>query len=382
MRPYSLTLGSLFCLAACTNAQQNVVPLASAGESLKHPARLALADVKIAVLLGQSSISPGSKSIAIVLKSVDGKPPSEGIVTSVIAPLPQCASGCRVAGPSVPPGTDAFAFTTFDAANGKGHRLAVGSTVATIVSAKSNVIVAGPLGKIPAFLSLGTIPSGSPGTPASLTVPLTVFDADHHAIVGTYATPVIVSDNDTSPATAGSSLGVNGVNLSRSVQLTTSSAAASLKLVYGGLAMLPVQVTAHASGTRSVTASFKTTSSNIEYSGPTNAGSPEVDLYNAPGQSGSQGSFGLSEPGWSGGAFTNGFTYTLGGTNNNCGSFAITPASGAGSSFTVAAISTAFAGECTMTLTGAPNANAITVTLTYTSTNIGVDGRHRREGAP
>jgi hypothetical protein len=337
-------------------------------DKAKHSVKLPVSDTTASIALSQSSISPASKSIVILLTSVDGKPPSKDVAASVTEALPSCSSECTLAAPQAPPGKDAFTSTIFDAADGKGNKLATGVTAVKIVAAKDNS-VAVTLAKIPAFLAIAPLPTPPAGTSFTTAVQLTVADADHDPIVGAYATPIAISDNDTAPIAQGSSLSLNGGPSSRTVKAAKSTDTVELK--YGGLAIAPVTIAAAATGVKEASAQFAPTT-KLVYTGPENAaGAPEIDLYDATaGQQGYQGSFTLSEAGWS-----NGFTYQLGGANNNCKSFTVTPGSGSGSTFTVAVGSSPTAGKCTMTVGAASGTATTKVTVTYSTSSIGVYGR-------
>ncbi|HTA38942.1 MAG TPA: hypothetical protein VK760_07695 [Candidatus Acidoferrales bacterium] len=343
----------------------------------KTTAKLPVTVTTAALALGSSSMSPGSKSVKIVLTKVNGAAPKAGLVVTSIVNLTACSAGCTVAGPQSPPGSDAYALTVYDAANAAGNVLATGTTTATVAAAKANVIAAAQLSKVPKFLVFGAIPSGSAGTSFTHLLTLAVQDADHTAIVGTYATPVKVTDSDTSAIAKGSSLAVNGGAASRSVSLARSSD--SLTLKYGGMAIGSVALSATATGASSAVGHFAPTLAAMVYTGPTNGSTPEIDLYNttvsAPGNSGA---FTLTQPGWAGSGFTNTFTYTLGGTANNCGSFSVTPASGTAAAYTVSVGASPVAGTCSMTLSGAPGTATKSVVLTFTTSSVGIDGKHRK----
>jgi hypothetical protein len=343
----------------------------------KTSAKLPVTVTTAGLTLGATSISPGSKSAKIVLTKVDGAAPKAGLAVTSIVNLTACSTGCTVAGPQSPPGSDAYSVTIYDAANAAGNVLATGTATGTVTVAKANVIVSAQLSKLPKFLIFGAIPSGTAGTPFTHLLALAVQDADHHAIVGTYATPVKVTDGDTSAVAKGSSLAVNGGAASRSVTLARSSD--SLTFAYGGLAMTPVTLSATATGATSATGHFAPTLHDMVYTGPLNGSTPEIDLYNttasAPGNSGA---FTLTQPGWAGSGYTNKFTYALGGSANNCSSFAVTPASGTAAAYTVTVGATPVAGTCMMTLTGAPGSAAKPVKLTFTTSSVGIDAKHRK----
>jgi hypothetical protein len=350
-------------------------------DTKKNRVVLPISDTTVSVALSETSISPASKSATIVLKSVDGKPPASGLHTSVTANLASCAKGCTVAGPQSPPGTDVYSITIFDGANGKGNKLAAVSATAKVAAAK-NTVVSASLSKIPAYLKFGTVPSATAGTPLTSVLPLSVEDADHDTITGSYSTPVTVTSSDASPIAQGSALQVGSGSVSRTVQLTTSSDA--LKLVYGGLAIGPVTLSASATGVSRANVQFAPSIGNLGYKGPEVNGAPEIDLYNpTSGQTGNSSSFSLSQAGWSESPYDKGFTYALGGGSNNCTSFTVSPRSGTGTSFTVsvAASPAPTAGTCILTATGATTSSAVKVALTYTTGSVGLEGKHRSKRA-
>jgi hypothetical protein len=344
----------------------------------KHAVTLPVTDTTTSIALSALSISPQSASVTVTVVSVDGKKPSKKLQTTVTNALPKCGNGCTIAGPQAPAGTDVFSLTTFDAANGQGNQLATGTTSFKIVAGRNNSVPAA-LGKIPKFLSFGTIPSATAGTAFTTPQPLalTVQDADHTTIVGPYSTPITMSDSDTSPASLGSALVLDGDGNSRSVKLANSSD--KVALAYGGLAIAPVTLAASATGASGTSAQFAPSLLPIAYTGPKDDGTPEIDLYNPDsGQPGYSGSFTLSQAGWSGNPFNNDFTYALGGKNNNCSSFTVSPNSGSAAAYTVALDSSPVAGTCVLTITGASSATTQNVVLTYTSNSIGVSSKRRR----
>lgn len=331
--------------------------------------------------LTSASISPGAKSIEIVLNTVGGKPPAKGIVTTVKSTLPACTSSCTILGPQTPVGSDAFTLTTFDGAGATGNALATVKITVAVAVGKAN-LGSPVLAKIPKSFAWGTLPSATAGTVLSpAIVTLTAKDADGHAIVGAYSTPVNIADSDTSSVTQGSYLTVNGGSSSHNVALSASTSV--LKLGYNGLAMAPVTLTASATGASNAVTNpaFTPGLPAIVYSGTTVSGTPEIDLYNPNSGTGFSSQFSDTQPGWNNGTtFLNDFTYQLGGTNNNCSSYSVSPASGTSNQYTVQVGVSPTAGTCTMTVTGGAGVEA-TVLLTYTTTGLGVNFRHHHKAA-
>ncbi len=344
-------------------------------DALGHRATLAIEGTTASTRIPAGAISTRSKSATITLTSVDGKTPPAGIVKDVTVALPSCAAGCTIAAPQSPPGSDTYALRTFDALGGKGNALAAGSARSAVVGGKANAILAAFAG-IPKSIAFGSVPAATAGT--AFTAPkrlaIAVKDADGTTIVGAYAVAVKIADADASAIAQGSGLALNGHAAARLVQVVKSSDAVAV--AYGGLAIAPVTLTASAAGTSGATARFAPSIAGVAYSGPRNAGQPEIDLYNpSSGQPGYSGSFTASQAGWSAAPFSRDFTYTTGGHNNNCASFVITPGSGQGQAFTARVGASPVAGTCLLTVTGATSASTQLVTLTYTTNSVGVSVR-------
>ncbi len=130
-----------------------------------------------------------SVSVALTADSVGITPSSlanNPAVTTV--PAGTCNSGCSIAGPPSPPGTDSFTVVTYDAAAAGGSALNAGqlnNVTVTAGSANSETIT---LGAIPATLSLSNVPapglgSFSAGTQSqSAFVSVVASDADGNVI--------------------------------------------------------------------------------------------------------------------------------------------------------------------------------------------------------
>ncbi|MGZ3496871.1 MAG: hypothetical protein ACXWNK_06160 [Vulcanimicrobiaceae bacterium] len=310
-------------------------------------------------------VTANVKSIIITLDSVDGGAPPAGITTSVTANLLSCASGCTVAGPSAPPGSDGFTLTTFDNTNGSGNTISIASQTFTIVQGQNNANNVTLLG-IPKTFTIAALPSGTAGTafasPATLT--LTVNDADGNAITGTFANPVTVTDSDTSSLTQGTALSVNGGTTATSVTVNASTDV--LTLNYGGLAIAPAAIKANASGATAQTATFTPTLAPIGYSGPLNGATPQIDLYATSG-TGSTGAFTVSETGLTNAPYNKTLTATPAGGCATIGNLGAT----VGTSFTATAVASPTAGSCTIGVTDGLGQSK-NVTLTYTTSQFGV----------
>jgi hypothetical protein len=307
------------------------------------------------------------QSVKIVLGSVNGSAPPAGITTSVTSNITISSCPCTVPGPGVPPGSDQFTVTSYDAQNGGGNVVSTATATYTIVAgvANNNTIT---LNGVPAQFAFGTMPAATAGTafasPQAFT--LSVKDVDGHAILGTYATSVTVSDPDTSNAALGTTIAVNGGTASHSVTSTSSSDTFTLN--YGGLAMTPVSISASASGATTASAAFTPTLQPMVYTPGTGANptGQEIDLYALTG-TGSSGSFSVSEAGYSNAPYNMSFSSSLTG----CGSIA-TASPPSGTSFTATVVASPSAGTCTLSINDGGLHAPLNVTLTYTTSSFGV----------
>jgi streptogramin lyase len=171
-----------------------------------------------------------SVTIAIgtqVLKTAD---------VSTTSSLCTAATGGRncTIGVTAPNGTDTFTVTAYDQQNGTGNAIAEGTMVETVSSTATsvNVAVTGTIAKIAVALSN---PYPTVGQPATSTVAVTGTDIDGNVVLGPYASPITLSDSDTTGATslsattlAGSSntatLSYNGAMGEASATITASLA--------------------------------------------------------------------------------------------------------------------------------------------------------------
>ncbi|MHB8374221.1 MAG: hypothetical protein ACYDA5_09635 [Vulcanimicrobiaceae bacterium] len=385
-----LALAALFALAACGGGGSSTtlpkitvpppVPPASGklqptnftlivGASATSTAKAAAAGTRAG--MRPSYVPASSKSITITLNTVDGNPPPSGLTTSVTTNLTSCSPSCTVPGPSAPPGSDVFTLTVYDATGGTGNALSTASPTLAIILGQANSNTITLLG-IPKSFTFGTVPSGTAGTPfgsGGVALPLTVKDADGNTITGVYNTAVTVTDSDTSSLALASGLAVSGGSAASSVSVASSTADATLKLTYGGQAILPATLTASAAGAINATATFTPTRNAIVYTGPTNgSGNPEIDLYATSG-TGSSAGFTATEVGWTNAPYSQAITAT---EASGCSSIATTAAT-SGSAFTTTVASSPAAGTCTLTLTDVSGGStAVPVTLTYTSSGFGV----------
>jgi hypothetical protein len=333
-------------------------------DARKRGVRIPISVTQTFAWLGSSSVGPHAKSVAVVLHAITIVGPD--VSSATITEIPACLRGCSIGVPPSRPGPNAYAVTVYDGAGGTGHVLATGTTVATVVAAQKNLVRVVPP-RVPGKLTLGTAPSGSAAVPfAPVSLPLVIADADGDVIPGTFASPVTVTDDDSSAIAQGSYLTLDGGAPARSVALTKSTD--TIALGYGGLAIAPAHITATASAAVLAQTAFSPAVPAVAYAGPLNGWhQPEIDLYDpTPGQPGYASSFALSQSGWSASPFVKPFIVTGSGTNNDCSSFTIVQTPSQPPSFSVTLIAAPVPGACTLTLTGASAASSTTLLLTYT----------------
>jgi hypothetical protein len=324
--------------------------------------------------LKPSWIPPSTESVSITLNTVNGNEPPAGLTTTKTTNVSSasCGSGngCTVAGPASQPGSDNYTVTIFDAAGGTGHALAKASQTYTITVGVANTGNLTLLG-IPATFTVSGVPSATAGTPVSATtLSVTALDAAGDTIDGTYASAITFSDSDSSGAT---SLKLDDGASSNSVQIRSNTDVVTI--AYTGLAIGPATLTAHATGATDKTATFAPSVTNPVSVCHGGSGSdttecatpgPQINLYATSG-TGSSAGFTVSQTGWSN--FSKSFS-----EQDTCSAIA-TITTGNNLTFTATVLDTAFAGTCTVTLTGGAGKTAA-VPITFTSSSIGIFGRH------
>lgn len=334
----------------------------------KAPAsKVGLASVSLFITVPASNsparyVSSSTAAVTVTLDSVDGNAPAPGITTVATTSIAAgtCTSGCAVAAPDSPPGSDGFTITALDAQN---NPLSSFTGVFTITAGIANQLTA-TLVAVATSLSIGTLPAATADTAFAgpVTVTVSVLDASGVAVTGTYDNAITLTDSDTSDLTLGSSLSVNGSAPATSVQIASSSDVVTLN--YGGLAITPATLTASATAASNVTASFVPTLSALSYSGPEVSGAPTIDLFASSG-AGASGSFSVSEAGWSDAPYSQVFTATA---DPSCSTIA-SVSSTDNLSFTVSAVAAPTAGTCTIAVTDGAG-QSLSVAVRYTETQI------------
>lgn len=198
----------------------------------------------------RSIVAPtGSGSVQVTLQTVNG---TTTTAQADVVNLLSSSSGCETVNSQIvclatlaePSGSDVLLLKFYSGQNAGGTLISEGTVAVTVVSGqttKAPVTTTGTVSK----LSLALDAPAELGSPA--TVPLTVeaLDASGAVIIGTYATPITLSDSDASAQTSISA-----------TSLADSTAASNVTLTYlGGAMASPATVTA-TSGSLSATAQF------------------------------------------------------------------------------------------------------------------------------
>lgn len=215
------------------------------------------AKFSISVPLNQSSSSVrkpnfdapgGTQSVSISLTSVNGTKQSGS--TPTVANLSASTAGCTAGSSTLTctvtvnavPGTDLYSVTSYPQPNAQGTAIATGTASVTAVEGQTTTAPVTLTGTIASItLALGTPPIGG----VANTIPLVVIakDSSGATIMGTYSTPIALTDSDTSGATKLSS-----------TSIADSTAAAAVTIAYNGGALASAPSIGAAAGSVSATA--------------------------------------------------------------------------------------------------------------------------------
>ena len=203
---------------------------------------------------------------------------------------------------------------------------------------------------VPKTIVVSGLPPASAGTPlAAKAFSVVAKDADGNIIMGTYASPIELADTDTH----------NALTLSTST-ITSSSQVA--KLAYSGLAILPVKISATASGATSGSATFAPV---LQPLGPMSLQNGVPINQNLPARFPpgiSTVSFTATEAGWLNAPYNQELTVS----DSACTSF-VTIAQAPGGVFTATLASGAkTSGSCTLALSD-PFGRTLTIPVGYTT---------------
>lgn len=175
----------------------------------------------------------GAQSVTFVLGS--GTP----TVLNLTASTPGCTSApagltCQVS-VSAPAGSDVFTVTSYSAPNAGGTVLGSGSVAVTATPGQTTVAPTTLTGTVASVaISIAqSVPAGVNGT-----VPVTIVakDSSGNAIIGTYASPITLSDTDASGQTSLSATAVPDSTTAAAITLTYKGGAMSAPAVIGATA--------------------------------------------------------------------------------------------------------------------------------------------------
>ncbi|HEY1976420.1 MAG TPA: hypothetical protein VGG89_07750 [Candidatus Baltobacteraceae bacterium] len=392
-----MRLGAAACaalLASCSNAVRDAAPLPPDSAAFSHAAPSGAAEpigrhkrrkenLTIRVRIPKARhhkrgryISPATRGMKLSFTGTKS-------FTEAIA-LTQVSQGCSNSTGAVectvtvalPTGTYAVSVATYDQAPSGGTF----SSGAKLLSTASNLPLTVKLGKpntlkvtldgVPAALAVSGIPSGSAGMAFSaLGFTVAVNDAGGYTIVGTYDSPVTLSDSDKSGAT---SIATSGSDKPAAGKLLSSNDNATLS--YSGLALAPVTIGASVTGATNASAQFAPTLQPIVFTAQGGSTTQTINLYadaNDPDSAGLSASFTATEAGWTNAPYNRNITAT---PADACNAFSNTsPASG--TSFTTTASLIPTTGLCTLTLSDG-NGQTLHISLSYavSSTTINTAG--------
>ncbi len=381
------------CLAACSGGGGGTTPSTVISVPPTIPAAShATMSLSFAVPSASSSsiakkkpayVSTQSTQAVVTILTVDGNAPGSSVSPNPLT-VPFVTSGagqnCTVSGSTetctfdvlAPAGSVAYQLNVEDTA---GDVLSTGTQTFTITAGSANTLSM-TLDAVPAAVTI-TGPTLTADTSSVGALTIAVADPAGGSIPAspaqTFTTPITITDNDTSGATALLLNATSGVG-SSSVQMTSS--ADVVNVIYSGRAPLPFTLTASGTGV-SGSLQYSVASSNLVYkpivlsgttvcdtshgcsSGDANYNQPTVFINSAGGMA----AFGASELGWS--DFGQNFTVTL--DSATCSGVATLTGS-PGTSFTATGVA---AGVCKATVADGLGQTA-TVYASVTTTGIGV----------
>jgi hypothetical protein len=335
-------------------------------------------------------ISPSVESISITLQDVNGTSPGPLTGNPAMSNISSatCSSGCTVAGPPSPVGSDTFVLTTYDASSGSGNALETATGTYTVAQGNNTESIT--LEGIPASFSIGNVPAPSAdgtlsstiGGPANAGIEVSVFDADGDTITGTYANAVTVTDPDeNSDGSSFQAVGCPGAypvgntgGFATTATLTSDTSAEYF--CYGGIAENPQTLAASASGATSGTANFQpvlavpaelagsATPASVASDSDGN-GRGDIALFEpSGGGTGSTGSVTYTEAGWTDypyeqplDAFAN-LACSSGSSFSDYGNVGSAANGSSGTIVTVSAITSPTAAACPLTISDALLSNS------------------------
>ena len=156
---------------------------------------------------------------------------------------------------TVPYGDDIFVVATFSSTGGRGSILDRGTAAVTIAPGSTGPVSI-TLDGVPASLIVGGLPTGQAGSAffGAVRFGVTVKDFAGNVIIGSYTTPIVLTDDDTSGATA---IATAGSDSPPAGELLSSSDTVTLD--YTGLAIPPATIRAAATGATNGAGTFAPT---------------------------------------------------------------------------------------------------------------------------
>lgn len=225
-------------------------------------------------------ISPSTQSMTVVTSA---NVPAQTFNLTPTSPGCSVSNGnttCSIVA-FLPVGSQTLTITLWDQTGGKGNQLSTADDPVTIdAGAVANISVT--LDGVPAtaVVLLGTPPSPSAsvpqGTPTSVPVSVTAYDADQHIIMspGGYSTPITLTDSDTSAT----SLSTSGTNSGQTVTVNAPGQAVTLSYTGGIISSATITPsingTAQSSGAATLTLMPAGPPVITEYSVPTIPSNP------------------------------------------------------------------------------------------------------------
>jgi hypothetical protein len=190
----------------------------------------------------------GTQSVSISLTSVNGTKQSSS--TPTVANLSASTSGCTTSSSaltctvtvSAVPGNDLYTVTSYPQPNAQGTAIATGTASVTAVEGQTTTAPVALTGTIASItLALGTPPIAG----VANTIPLVVIakDSSGATIMGTYNTPITLTNSDTS-----------GVTKLSAASVADSTAAAAVTIAYTGGSLASAPSIGAAAGSVSATA--------------------------------------------------------------------------------------------------------------------------------
>jgi|GEM_PF-4548943 len=209
-------------LSACGGGSQRAVPSAAPSPILSQGS----ATLFIPAQTTQASqrkpafVSPSASSAGV---AVNGGTSTFADISSTSSLCTSAAGGRSCTIPlSAQVGSDTFAITLYEGANGTGSILGTGNATATVVSNQAFTISV-TVGGVPARIAVSETATLTQGTPATVPLTISVQDAGGNTIIGsgTYTAPITLTDSDTSGSTTLSTT-------------TVSSPSTTVTLAYNG----------------------------------------------------------------------------------------------------------------------------------------------------